>query len=137
MWVLFLLRHYLLGNRFIARTDHTALLRMLHMDGAYGRLEQWRIRLAEFEHVVEMRSGAAHDAADSMSRLKPTGVDTTPIPEEIPCLLTLANFARGWVAPDPKMNKGFPPLTVERLSRSTRWTRAALRFRQSAGSVGM
>lgn len=40
VWVLFILWHYFQGKRFIARTDLTALLRMLHMDGAYGRLEQ-------------------------------------------------------------------------------------------------
>lgn len=118
VWALFLLRPYLLGTRFMVRTDHSALKWMLHMDGAHGRLSQWRLRLAEFDYIVETRAGAAHHAADTMSRLKTTGVDTKPIPEEIPCLLTLANLARGWVAPYPQTNKGFPPLTVERLIRA-------------------
>lgn len=118
VWALFLLRPYLLGNRFIVRTDHTARKWMLHMDGAHGRLAQWRLRLAEFDYVVETRAGSAHHAADTMSRLATTGANKTPIPEEIPCLLTLANFARGWVAPDPKTNKGFPPLTLDLLLRA-------------------
>lgn len=117
VWALFLLRPYLLGTRFIVRTDHTALKWMLHMDGAHGRLAQWRLRLAEFDYLVETRSGAAHHAADTMSRLTTSGADLSPIPEEIPCL-TLANFARGWVAPDPKTNKGYPPLTLERLVKA-------------------
>lgn len=87
---------------------------MLLMDGAHGRLAQGRLRLAEFAYVVETRAGAAHHAADTMSKLTTAGIDVKPIPEEIPCLLTLANFARGWVAAVPKANQGFIPATMER-----------------------
>lgn len=93
VWALFLLRPYLQGTRFVVRTDHKALRWMLHMDGAHGRLVRWRLRLAKFDYTVETKPGRYHHAADTMSRLETTGVDKTPIPEELP-LLTLANFAR-------------------------------------------
>lgn len=117
VWALFLLRPYLQGTRFVVRTDHKALRWMLHMDGAHGRLVRWRLRLAEFDYTVETKPGRYHHAADTMSRLETTGVDKTPIPEELP-LLTLANFARGWTKPDYRADKDYTPLTVDRLLKA-------------------
>ena len=115
VWALFLLRPYLQGTRFIVRTDHTALKWMLHMDGAHGRLARWRLRLAEFNYTVESRPGQHHHAADVMSRLATTGADDRPIPDEIPSLLTLANFATGWTRPNFKTSKMYPPHSVQRI----------------------
>jgi len=84
VWALFMLRPYVQGTRFIVRTDHSALRWMLHMDGAHGSLARWQLRLSEFDYLVATRAGAAHHAADTMSRLATPAVDTRPIPEEIP-----------------------------------------------------
>lgn len=118
VWALFLLRPYLLGTRFAVRTDHTALKWMLHMDGAHGRLARWRLRLAEFQYSVESRPGQHRHATDVMSRLATTGDDKGPIPDEIPTLLTLANFVQGWVAPTFKSDRRYPPLTVPRIIKA-------------------
>lgn len=118
VWALFLLRPYLEGTRFVVRTDHTALKWMLHMDGAHGRLARWRLRLAEFQYTVESRPGQHHHAADFMSRLDTTGYDRGPIPDEIPSLLTLANFVTGWTRPNFKTGTRYPPLTVDRILKA-------------------
>jgi len=90
---------------------------MLHLDGAHGRLARWRLPLSEFYYLVETRAGAAHHAADTMSRLATPAVDTRPIPEEIPCL-TLANSSRAWTMPSYKDRRDYPPVTVDRLVRA-------------------
>jgi len=75
-----MLRPYVQGTRVIVRTDHLAVRWMLHMEGAHGRLASWRFRLSEFDYLVETRAGAAHDAADPLSRLITPAIDTWPIP---------------------------------------------------------
>jgi len=117
VWALFMLRPYVQGTRFIVRTDHSALRWMLHMEGAHGRLACWRLRLSEFYCLVETRAGAAHYAADTMSRLATPAVDTIPIPEEIPCL-TLANSWRARTMPSDKDRQDYPPVTVDCLVKA-------------------
>lgn len=104
-----------LRARFIVRSDHAALRWMLLMDGAYGRLARWRLRHAEFNNVMESSPGQHQHAADVMSRLVTSGADRGPIPEEIPTLLTLANFASAWVQPSFKSDKRYPPMTIQRI----------------------
>ena len=55
VWASLLLRPYVEGTRFTVRTHHAALKWMLHMNGAHGRLARWRLRLAEFDYVVQTR----------------------------------------------------------------------------------
>jgi len=65
-WALFMLRPNVQGTLFIVRTDHSALRCKLHMNGAHGRLARWRLRLSEFDYLVESRTGSAHHGADTM-----------------------------------------------------------------------
>jgi len=69
VWASLLLRLDVEGTRFKVRTDHAALKWMLHMDGAHGRLTRWRLRLAQFDYVVQTRLGASHHAADTITRI--------------------------------------------------------------------
>jgi len=117
VWAIFMLRPYVQKTWFIVRTDHSALRWMLDMDGAHGRLARWRIRLSELDYLDETRAGAAHHAADTMSRIATPAVDTRPVPEEIPGL-TLANFSRVWTMPSYKDRREYPPVTVDRLVKA-------------------
>jgi len=90
---------------------------MLHMDGADGRLARWRLRLSDLDYSVETRAGAAHHAANTMSRLATPAVDARPIPEEIPCL-TRANSSRAWTMPSYKDRREYPPVTADRLGKA-------------------
>jgi len=87
------------------------------MDDAHGRLARWLLRLSEFDYLVETRAGAAHLAADTMSRLATPAVDTRPFPEEIPCP-TLANSFRVWTMPSNNDRPDYPPVTADRLVKA-------------------
>jgi len=98
VWASLLLRRYVEGTHFTVGTDHAALMWMLHMDGAHGRLALWLLRLAEFEYVVQTRPGASHDAADTMSRISTFAVDDGAIPDAGP-FLALPNSSAAWQFP--------------------------------------
>lgn len=114
VWSVLLLRPYLEGTRFTVRTDHAALKWMLHMDSSHGRLARWRLRLAEYDYVVQTRPGAAHHAADTMSRLPTTGGEDGEVQDDIPCL-TLPNSGVAWQLPPSPERCILSPLTVEEL----------------------
>jgi len=78
-----MLRHYVKMTRCIFLTDHSALRWMLHMDAAQNGLDSWRLPLSKFYNLVKTRPGAAHHAADTMSRLTTQTVDTRSIPDVV------------------------------------------------------
>jgi len=87
---------------------------MLHMDGAHGRLARWRLRLAEFDYVVQTRPGASHHAADTMSRLSTRAVDDGAIPDAVPCL-ALPNTSAACQVPPQTEGGRLSPLTLVEL----------------------
>jgi len=113
-WESLLLRPFVEGTRFTVRTDHAALKWMLHMDSAHGRLARWRLRLAEFDYVVQTRPGASHPAVDTMSRISTPEGDEGAIPDAVPCL-ALPNSSAAWQIP-PEIQGGLlSPLTLAEL----------------------
>ena len=61
-------RHYLLGRRFIVRTDHSALQWLRSFKEPEGQVARWLELLQEFDFVVYHRKGQLHQNADSLSR---------------------------------------------------------------------
>jgi len=114
VWASLLLRPYVEGTRFTVRTDHAALKWMLHMDGAHGRLARWRLRLAEFDYVVQTRPGASHHAADTMSRISTPAGDEGAIPDAVPCL-ALPNSSAAWQLQQKTKGGLLGPLTLAEL----------------------
>ena len=98
VWASLLIRPYVEGTRFTVRTDHAVLKWMLHMDGAPERLARWRLRLLEFDYVVQTRPGASHQAAETMSRISTPVGDEGAIPDAVPCL-ALPNSLAAWQLP--------------------------------------
>ena len=92
VWSILLLRPYLEGQRFTVRTDHDSLRWVLNLADAKGRLARWRLRLSEFDFDVEHRAGIKHQAADALSRMTTTGLDTTPLGDDIPCFTADTDF---------------------------------------------
>jgi RNase H-like domain found in reverse transcriptase/Reverse transcriptase (RNA-dependent DNA polymerase)/Integrase zinc binding domain/Chromo (CHRromatin Organisation MOdifier) domain/Integrase core domain len=84
VWAITHLRPYLEGVDFTVRTDHQALRWVMNLSDAQGRLARWRLRLAEFTFTVEYHPGAAHHAADVMSRLPNQPVPSEGIEDELP-----------------------------------------------------
>ena len=59
---------YLYGRRFLIRTDHAALKRLLQFKNPEGQAARWIERLQEYNFVIEHRAGTSHRNADALSR---------------------------------------------------------------------
>ncbi|KMQ86489.1 krab-a domain-containing protein [Lasius niger] len=61
-------RHYLLGRRFLIRTDHISLKWLMSFKDLEGQLARWLERLQEYDFEVQHRKGESHKNADGLSR---------------------------------------------------------------------
>lgn len=61
-------RHFLLGNPFIIRTDHSSLTWLLNFKEPQGQMARWIEYIFEFKFQIVFRPGKKHLNADSMSR---------------------------------------------------------------------
>lgn len=61
-------RPYLLGKRFLLRTDHASLTWLLNLKDTEGQLARWLLCLQEFDFEIRHRSGTSHTNADALSR---------------------------------------------------------------------
>ena len=74
-------RHYLLGQRFVVRTDHHGLKWLKTFRHIEGQLARWVEELEQFDMEILHRKGKDHQNADALSR----------IPEEVGCFNYEAN----------------------------------------------
>jgi hypothetical protein len=72
----------------------------MNLSDAQGRLARWRLRLAEFLLKVEYHPGAAHHAADALSRLPHQEVPSDPIEEEIQMFSVLSKASKADITLD-------------------------------------
>ena len=61
-------KHYLLGRRFIVRSDHQALKWLFSLKEPKSRIARWIEMLSAYNFSVEFRPGVKHGNADGMSR---------------------------------------------------------------------
>ena len=62
-------RHYLIGEEFTVRTDHSSLKWLTSFKDADGMLAHWLSILGAFKYTVEHRKGEIHLNADALSRI--------------------------------------------------------------------
>ncbi|XP_041372627.1 uncharacterized protein LOC121385902 [Gigantopelta aegis] len=62
-------RHYLLGRRFLVRTDHNSLTWLLNFEQPQGQLARWLDELRQYNMQIQHRPGKQHMDADALSRL--------------------------------------------------------------------
>ena len=62
-------RHYLLGRRFILRTDHSSLQWLYNFQDPQGKIARWILKLQQFDMIVLYRPGKEHMHADALSRM--------------------------------------------------------------------
>ena len=62
-------RHYLLGAKFLLRTDHKSLVWLSSFKSPDGIVARWIEQLSAFDYNVQHRPGHQHANADSLSRL--------------------------------------------------------------------
>ena len=75
-------RHYLVGRRFLLRTDHASLLWLLNFKDPEGLLARWLVALSSFMpfDCIEHRAGRHHANADALSRIPGVPVATKKCP---------------------------------------------------------
>ena len=61
-------RHYLLGSKFILRTDHSSLQWLFNFKDPQGQLARWLEVLSQYNFQIVHRPGAKHNNADALSR---------------------------------------------------------------------
>ncbi len=61
-------RHYLLGRKFLVRTDHNSLTWLLNFRYPQGQLARWIEELSQYDLVIQHRPGKKHENADALSR---------------------------------------------------------------------
>ena len=61
-------RHYLLGSKFVVKTDNTAVSHFLTQPKLNLRQARWQEHLAEFDFHLEYRPGKNNNVADALSR---------------------------------------------------------------------
>ncbi|XP_043972480.1 uncharacterized protein LOC122830832 [Gambusia affinis] len=62
-------RHYLLGRKFLLRTDHGSLIWLFRFKSPEGQLARWLEELSQYDFQIEQRAGKQHGNADAMSRM--------------------------------------------------------------------
>ncbi|CAL9699311.1 unnamed protein product [Knipowitschia caucasica] len=67
-------RHYLLGRKFLLRTDHGSLTWLFRFKCPEGQLARWLEELSQYDFHIEHRAGKQHANADALSRL-PNNMD--------------------------------------------------------------
>lgn len=71
VWVVERLQQYLIGSKFIIRTDHKPLLRILYdkpINELTMRLQRFRMRLVKFDYSIEHVPGKDFSTPDALSR---------------------------------------------------------------------
>ena len=61
-------KHYLLGRKFVVRSDHESLKWLYSLKEPKHRIARWIEVLSEFDFELEYRPGRQHSNADTMSR---------------------------------------------------------------------
>ena len=61
-------RYYLLGRKFLVRTNHHALRWLMSFRQPEGQVARWLERLQEYDFTIEHRPGRNHANADALSR---------------------------------------------------------------------
>ena len=84
-------RPYLLGHKFVLRTDHGSLSWLQNFKEPEGQLAHWLEQLQELYFEVVHRKGIKHNNADALSRLHCTQCGRqTHLPENHPALAIIS-----------------------------------------------
>ena len=59
--------HYLLGHRFLLKTDHNCLVWLMSFKNPEGQLARWLEELSQFDFQIVHRQGKKHGNADGLS----------------------------------------------------------------------
>ena len=61
-------RHFLLGQEFLLRTDHSSLQWLHNFKEPEGQVARWLEKLSSYQYRIQHRPGKQHNNADALSR---------------------------------------------------------------------
>ncbi|KAJ0894123.1 putative nucleotidyltransferase, Ribonuclease H [Helianthus annuus] len=115
-------RHYLLGSRFVIKTDNVATSYFQTQKKLSPKQARWQDFLAEFDYVLEYKPGKANVVADALSRkaelaaiTRPTfdiqdqikeGLNQDPFAKHLVALARDGKTTRFWLKGDLLFTKG-------------------------------
>ena len=73
-------RHFLLGRKFLVRTDHRPLQWLFKLQDPTGQIARWQELLTRYDFELLYRPGQRHENADGMSRQPLPQADKSPLP---------------------------------------------------------
>ena len=76
-------RPYLIGNKVVVHTDHSAIKYLMTKKDAKPRLIRWVLLLQEFDVEIKDKKGTENLVANHLSRLERAG-DNVPVNDEFP-----------------------------------------------------
>ena len=76
-------RPYLIGNKVVVHTDHSAIKYLMTKKDAKPRLIQWVLLLQEFDVEIKDKKGTENLVADHLLRLEGAR-DDVPVNDEFP-----------------------------------------------------
>ena len=90
-------RYFLLGRKFVARTDHKPLLGLFGKDkpipqNANSRIQRWALLLSQYDYDLFYKPGKENIIADALSRLPVEDEIQSGIPPEYVRLVELLDF---------------------------------------------
>ncbi|GJU84881.1 reverse transcriptase domain-containing protein [Tanacetum coccineum] len=103
-------RSYLIMNKSVVYTDHSALKYLFNKKDAKARLLRWVLLLQEFDFKVIDTKGAENYAADHLSRLE-NPYENVFDPKELP-RLSLLNFKCYVTFSDDQNTRGFADIAI-------------------------
>ena len=63
-------RHYLLGRKFVVRTDHASLVWLMRFKNPGGQICRWLQEISNFDFSIQRFQGEKHSNADDLSQIR-------------------------------------------------------------------
>ena len=94
-------KHYLMGRKFIVRTDQRSLKYLMEQRKVNSDYLKWMVKLMGYQFEIQYRPGLENKAADGLSRIFPTA---TVMALTVPWVLQLDKLQQE-VAADMKLQE--------------------------------
>jgi len=105
-------RQYLLGRRFVIRTDHSALQSLRRTPEPIGQQACWQAYIKQFDFEIQHRPGARHTNADALSRRPSLGVEVES-EEEVQRLHVVTSSRPANSGPQEQVSAGEPLASLQ------------------------